>query len=159
MEKRIKRAVKERDVTRDLKVVPDGNWTQVWDGDEPVATFYNREDALAFVDLGRLRQRPAVTIRLYSISQRRPVNGEKVVYVRRAHSFDSVSFQPEEADAEYSWFEIDEQGRLTGSQAGYREGDQPDASYRLEIMFNGMIADDDFWWCPVSEYDDAFPSE
>lgn len=158
MKKRIKKAVKARDVTRDLKVVPDGSWAQVWDGDEPVARFYNYEDALAFVDLGRLRQRPAVTIRLYSISQRRPVNGERVVYIRRGHSFDSVTFQPEEAEAEYSWFEIDEQGRITGNQASYREGDEPQESYRLEIMFNGMIVNDtDFWWCPVEEYDASFP--
>ncbi len=35
---------------RDLKIVPDSSWFQVWEESRHIATFYNQEDALAFVD-------------------------------------------------------------------------------------------------------------
>jgi len=98
-----------------------------------------------------------ITLNFYTINERRPKHGQQVAYLRRSHSFGSVDFRPEEAEAEYCWFEYDDIG-FTGLQVVYEEGQEPPPNCRLEIMFGHEVVDaENYWWCPAEEYDASFP--
>lgn len=99
-----------------------------------------------------------ITLNFYTIAERRPKHGQQLVYLRRSRSFDFVVFQPVEAEAEYCWFGYDEDGDFNGSQILYEEGAEAPPGYRLEIMFGHETVDEEnYWWCPMDEYDAAFP--
>jgi hypothetical protein len=99
-----------------------------------------------------------ITLKFYTIAERRPEDGQELIYLRRARVFDAVAFEPKEGTAEYCWFGLDEDGRFNGTQIGYQEGEPPPPNCRLEIMIGGWTLDEEnYWWCPVEEFDDAFP--
>jgi hypothetical protein len=102
-----------------------------------------------------------ITLNFYTIAERRPRHGQELVYLRRGDSFGFVAFEPVEGTAEYCWFGMDEYGDFDGNQLIYEDdGQPPPPGYRLEIMFgNRVIDEENYWWCPMDEYDAAFPQQ
>ena len=99
-----------------------------------------------------------VTLKFYTISERRPKHKQLVLYFRRVECMGHVDFSLREETAYYCWFELDEDGDFNGSQILYTEGEEAPPNCKLEVMFGHDTVDDqNYWWCPVDEYDDAFP--
>lgn len=98
-----------------------------------------------------------VTITFYKISEKKPKHQEDIIWLRNTSSFDMEGFEPREIQAEYQWTELDEDGEPNGngfiyeSEEDLKDFENPD-SVKLDILFDGYVATDDFLWVGVEEY-------
>ena len=80
----------------------------------------------------------AVQLTFYRLSEKKPEHREDIIWLKCNSSFGYESFEPRELSAEYSWFEVDEDGNQTGNQCCYTEGDgEILEGHVLEILFKG----------------------
>jgi len=83
-----------------------------------------------------------VTLTFYTPTERKPENGDLVMLL-------TSWYELSEASVTYVWEEIDpEDGRPTGADFVYVEGDEPPPNTRLLILFDGYGAGD-VLWAPV----------
>ncbi len=95
----------------------------------------------------------SVSIIFYTMAERQPKHNEHVIWLRPTGSFGFDGFDPQEVNAEYCWFQLDEDGTFSGNQMMYSSRNKiAPAGYKLEIMFDGEVVDDFTLWCPVKEY-------
>ena len=94
-----------------------------------------------------------VTFNFYTVAERHPNHNESVIYLRPTSSFGFEGFKPCETVAEYCWFGVDSDGTHNGIQISY-DVDDPGVpeGCKLEVMFDGWIAEDNWLWIPIEEY-------
>lgn len=104
-----------------------------------------------------------VTLKFYKLSEKKPKHLEDIIWLEGCGSFGSFGFNPREIKVEYSWTELDEAGFDSGNSYCYDEkylkDFNNDALFRLDILFDGNVGDDDTLWCSVEEYWEAFEKE
>ena len=103
-----------------------------------------------------------ISLNLYRMSELIPKHNQEIVYFRESKFYGS--FEPQEATAEYSWFEYDkdEDGEYpTGNQICYEEDQEEMEGCRLEILVdNGECMQEGVhFWMPADEFHNAFGGE
>lgn len=91
----------------------------------------------------------SVSITFYTVGERKPKNGEDIIYLLKRSSYGSEGFEPKECQVELTY--IDEEG--TGCCERCNEDDVE------QIIFGHNIVDDDWLWVPVEEYWNAFDNQ
>lgn len=111
-----------------------------------------------------------LTITFHNFSEKKPKNGESILYLKKIYSFDSYAFEPRESTAEYMWDGTDPGGYSCGSSVCYDDADptppelldeelKEGYSYKLQICVDGYYMEDGWYWCTVDEWFDALPKE
>lgn len=102
----------------------------------------------------------AIQFTFYRVSEKKPKHNEEIIWLKSTSVFAYYGFEPKEVTVEYCWSEVDETGTPTGNQCCYSEEDGEDLEeHILQIMFGGYFAEDNWLWCSVDEYWDAFDNE
>ncbi len=96
-----------------------------------------------------------VNLSFNKISEKKPEHGQIVIWLQEISSFGHQGFELREIEVEYQWTEFDEDGD-TGNSSGYRITDKPEDGWRLDIIFDSWIVEDNFLWCSEDEYWNSF---
>lgn len=102
-----------------------------------------------------------ITFNFYSFAERKPHCGEEIIYLYPRYGFGMVGFEPCETTAEYQWTELDENDYPTGTVVSYdpEDPDPPEGKWMIQIVLDGNIPDDDWYWCSYACYEAAFNEE
>lgn len=102
----------------------------------------------------------AVTITFHTFKEKKPLDGESIILLEPTYDFGFQGFYPKHCEAEYCWFELDEDGSETGLQISFDEADAeaPDGCV-LRIIADRSIAQDDWLWISETDYWNCFPAE
>ena len=93
-----------------------------------------------------------VTITFHRINEKKPKDGESIIYLQKQSQFGFTGFAPGECDVEYSWLGT---GEFDGCQIGHN-GESEMEGYELKIIFGSEFAEDDDLWVGVDDYWDCF---
>jgi len=109
-------------------------------------------------------------LNFYSFAEKKPNQGETIVYLKRENPFGLEAFTPHEATVNIEWAEFIN-GDYTGRAIKYDpanpvapesildEVSNENITYRLMIIVDGYEANHDWFWMPLNDYLDAFETE
>ena len=114
----------------------------------------------------------SITIKFYTVAERKPKYQEDIIYMKPSSSFGFDGFNTMECQVEYVWegyYEAEPTGNSVcydPKEDGIKEiGDYADLVdspsvggefYKLELLFDGWIPEDNWLWTPVEEYWKSF---
>ena len=106
----------------------------------------------------------SVSLLLKSSKDVLPKNNEDIVYFKRISAWDSYGYEPHYTKVNYCWFQTDEEGRFTGNQANYCEGDNEEDGWVLLACVDGGynlngFGGIDIYWMTEEDWYNSFPTE